>query len=76
MPTIHDFGSFKISIYFGDHNPPHFHVSAPEFAAKVRMDDLTITDGSLPPAIRRRVRRWAKSNQDVLQTAWSTYTGE
>jgi len=26
MPTLLDRRSWKITMYFGDHNPPHFHI--------------------------------------------------
>jgi len=35
MPTIKDFGGYKITLYAEDHNPPHVHVIGPDFQAKV-----------------------------------------
>ena len=76
MPTIKDFGAFKISIYFGDHNPPHFHVVSQEFAARLRIEDGEILAGELPIAVRRRVRHWATSNRKLLVAAWTKYNAE
>ena len=76
MPTIEDFGAFKITIYFGDHNPPHFHVVAADFAAQVRIDDLSILKGSLPAPVLRRVRRWAQANRALLESKWKEYCEE
>ncbi|MFQ5785515.1 MAG: DUF4160 domain-containing protein [Alphaproteobacteria bacterium] len=75
MPDIADFGAFRIKIYFGDHNPPHFHVIAPDFAARVTIDDLAIIDGSLPPGVLRRIHRWAAANTDLLTAKWREYCG-
>ncbi len=76
MPTIHDFGAFKIFIFFGDHNPPHFHVLGPGFGAKIRIADLEVTAGAMPPSIRRRALRWAAANRAILQTTWDSHAGE
>ena len=74
MPTVADFGAFKITMYFGDHNPPHFHVVSADFAAKVRIDDLTILAGSLPPNVLRRVRDWAEGNRETLEKSWQEFS--
>ena len=73
MPTIEDFGAFKISIYYADHNPPHFHVVAAEFDAKLRIDDLTIIVGELPGGVLRQVRKWAEANRELLERTWQEY---
>ncbi len=76
MPTIHNFGSFRITMYFGDPNPPHFHVAGSDISAKIRIDDLEIMAGDLPPGVRRRVMRWAAANRGNLLAAWDTHSGE
>ena len=75
MPTIKDFGAFKIRIFFGDHNPPHFHLSGPDFTARVRLDDLTVmtSNGKLPPSVRRRALRWAANNRELLEATWTEF---
>ncbi len=78
MPTVEDFGAFKIAMYFGDHNPPHFHLSGPDFTARVRIDDLTVmaVKGKLPPHIRRRALRWATDHRELLEAKWAEYSEE
>src|SRR5258708_5052664 len=55
MPTIKDFGGYKVTLYAEDHNPPHVHVIGPDFQAKVRIADSNVFAGALPP--RRGVCR-------------------
>lgn len=74
MPTIADLGAFRITMYFGDHNPPRFHVVSADFAAQVLIGDLTILNGSLPPNVLRRVREWADRNHGILEAKWREYS--
>lgn len=73
MPQIKDFGEFQIWIFFEDEPPPHFHVRGPDVSAKIRIDDLTVIAGTLPPKVRRRIRKWAPSNRDLLIEKWEEY---
>ncbi len=75
MPTIVDFGAYRIRMYFRDHNPPHFHVYGDDFAARLRIDDLTVIAGDAPAAVLRRVRRWAEENRPMLLGKWNEYSG-
>lgn len=70
MPTLKDFGSFKIRVYYGDHNPPHFHVISHDFAALVAFSDLSVIGGSAPEKVLKEAREWAKDNQTLLQQTW------
>ena len=71
MPTIANFGAYSVKIYFADHPPPHFHVVASEFGARIEIETLSTIDGRLPPAIRRRVMRWASENKALLTRRWN-----
>jgi hypothetical protein len=42
MPEISRFYGIIISMYYADHNPPHFHAMYGEFKATIRIDDLGI----------------------------------
>jgi hypothetical protein len=53
MPTIVELGSYKITIYFEDEPPPHVHVVAPDWQAKVRISDAKVFVGKIPPAHRK-----------------------
>ncbi len=70
MPTLKDFGNFKIRVYFGDHNPPHFHLVGPDFAALVAFSDLSVIGGSAPEKVLKEARKWAAENKAILQETW------
>lgn len=57
-------------MYMDDHNPPHFHALLAGQAVQVKIVDLTVLAGSLPPAALRRVLDWAADHQDFLAAAW------
>ncbi len=78
MPTIKDFGAFKITMYFGDHNPPHFHVIGSGYRASVRIADQTVisTKGKPPRRVLRLARRWAVDKRGALEAIWIDYQRE
>jgi hypothetical protein len=73
MPTVHDFGNFKVYMFFRGHNPPHFLVRGPGFEAKVTIDEPRVLAGELPLGVFRAVRRWAIANRDLLDQRWNAY---
>jgi hypothetical protein len=73
VPTIKNFGSFRISIFFEDHNPPHVHVIAPNFHALVAIANAEIIRGEIPARHRRRALRWIAQNRERLMVLWNDY---
>ena len=71
MPTIKDFGAYKITLYAEDHNPPHVHVIGPDFHAKVRIADAAVLAGVIPPRHRREALAWIAANGDALMVKWN-----
>lgn len=63
MPTIQVFKNFRICIYFGDHNPPHFHIVAKEFSTKIQISDLSVMAGSAPNRTVKQACAWAAKNR-------------
>ncbi|MDR0642778.1 MAG: DUF4160 domain-containing protein [Treponema sp.] len=51
MPELSRFLGMAISIYFDDHNPPHFHVLYNEYEALIAINDLTALKSSLPSRV-------------------------
>lgn len=49
MPSICSFYGILIQMYFGDHNPPHFHAKYGEFKASIQIDNYALLSGYLPP---------------------------
>ena len=73
MPCIAQIpGGIKIEMYPGDHPPPHFHSRHGGDVAKIRIADLTILKGSLPPATLQTVKAWVGqgNRQQALAFNW------
>lgn len=71
MPTVANFGAYSVKIYYADHPPPHFHVVAAEFGARIEIATLRMIDGRLPLSVQRRVMRWAMENRALLSRRWN-----
>jgi hypothetical protein len=71
MPRVHKIGNAKIYIYLADHNPPHFHVIAPDWSARVALSDLRIIDDNAPPSALRPFTDWAANNLETLWAVWA-----
>lgn len=73
MPTLKDFGSCLIQMYFKDHNPPHVHVVSPDETALVRIRDGVVIEGKIKPALLKRSRVWIEANRDELLKKWNAF---
>ncbi len=70
MPTIAYFYGIAISMYYSDHNPPHFHARYGRAKCIVRISDGQILAGELPPTAARLVREWALAHRAELEQNW------
>lgn len=70
MPEICRFLGIVISMYFDEHNPPHFHVRYNEYRAVVAIRTLNLLDGRLPARVRGLIEEWAEQHQQELLTMW------
>ena len=52
MPEITRFLGIVITMYFDEHDPPHFHVRYNEYRASVDIRTLNIIVGALPAKVR------------------------
>lgn len=75
MPTLFATGSFKITIYRDDHNPPHFHILSADEEAQVSIETLELLRGSIRRKTLRAALVWARDNQDVLRAQWNEFNG-
>ena len=71
MPEISRFLGITISMYFDDHNPPHFHVKYNDFRAIINIKDLLLVEGELPPRILGLVMEWAGLHKNELLDNWN-----
>lgn len=72
MPEICRFLGIVITMYFNDHNPPHFHVRYEEFRAIVGIEPLELREGKLPPRVLGLVMEWAEQHQTELMDNWTS----
>jgi hypothetical protein len=66
MPIISIFYGITVSMYFGDHAPPHVHVDYQGFEALIRISDGAILRGRLPKTAHRLVREWIALHREDL----------
>ena len=72
MPEICRFLGIVISMYFDEHNPPHFHVRYNEYRAVVAIRSLNLLEGQLPARVRGLVEEWAELHQPELLAMWNS----
>lgn len=74
MPTIYQpnrNASWKITMYLGDHQPPHFHIVASNRdEALVEIAGLTVIAGSVRSNILKAAIAWAHANKMLLAAKW------
>lgn len=70
MPTFFIVQGVKISLFFDDHNPPHFHALIAEYEAMVEIKTCKIIEGDLPNNKKKIILEWAEKNRDELQEIW------
>lgn len=76
MPTIARLRLCTILMYFGDHNPPHFHVRDRQGAeALVAIETLTVLRGAIDRRALVEALDWGARNRDALREIWRVYSG-
>ena len=71
MPTICRFNGIVITMFFNDHDPPHFHAWAAGREARFRFyRPEFITGGDLGRRQRILVEAWAELHQEELEENW------
>ena len=69
MPRISSFYGITILMFFGDHNPPHFHARYGEHHARVALSG-DILGGTMPRRAQRLIREWAAIHAAELAACW------
>lgn len=70
MPLISIFGGIRITMYFDDHNPPHFHADYSGHRAVIRILDAAVDNGALPSKQLKIVLAWCVIYQEELMEDW------
>ena len=71
MPEISRFRGIVITMYFNEHNPPHFHASYNGFEAQFDLNEGAFTKGALPSTQSRLVLAWYEMHKDELFEMWN-----
>lgn len=70
MPEISRFLGIIITMYYKDHNPPHFHVKYGDYRAIFSISDLKLMQGNLPARVISLVVEWAFIHREELMDDW------
>jgi hypothetical protein len=70
VPEICRFFGIVITMFYNDHNPPHFHARYGGQRALVTIDTLTVLEGRLAPRALGLVTEWAARHQEELREDW------
>lgn len=70
MPLISDFFGISVSMYYDDHNPPHFHADYNDKKILVDIRKGRVLKGMFPSKQLKYVLAWAEIHQDELMEDW------
>ena len=70
MPEISSFYGIVISMYPGDHNPPHFHVRYNEYRAIIEIENEIVT-GEMPNRALKFVFEWLNLHRKEMMENWN-----
>ena len=70
MPEISLFGGIRITMYYRDHSPPHFHAAYAGNEASIDIQDGCLISGALPNRQLKYVLAWAEMHKDELMQNW------
>lgn len=70
MPEISRFFGIIISMYFDEHNPPHFHAKYGKDYVVVEINSLRVIEGKVSPRILGFIMEWAFQHQKELMHDW------
>jgi hypothetical protein len=70
MPEISLFCGIRITMFYNDHNPPHFHAEYSGNKALINIQDSCVMRGSLPNRQLKFVLAWCELHKDELMQNW------
>lgn len=57
-------------MYYGDHPPPHFHITSPDGSVKMTIRGCRVLAGTLPLRTIRDAVAWASAHERALMDLW------
>ena len=70
MPEISLFRGIRITMYYEDHNPPHFHAEYAGYRCLVDIQEGCVIKGFLPSRQLKLVLAWNELHKDELMQNW------
>ena len=72
MPEISRFHGIVITMYYDDHNPPHFHARYGGEKVAIEIGSWQLLEGRLPPRALGLVIEWAARHEGELLDNWTS----
>ena len=70
MPEIALFLGIRVTMYYDDHNPPHFHAEYAGRKALIDIQEGYVIRGGLPNRQLKYVLAWTELHRDELMQNW------
>lgn len=70
MPIISSFFGILIKMYFGDHNPPHFHAEYQGERATFDFKGKLLAGRISSPTACKLIKKWAVAHELELKLNW------
>ena len=70
MPEISSFLGIRITMYYNDHNPPHFHAEYAGHRALVDIQSASIIQGAVPSPQLKLILAWCVLRREELMRNW------
>ncbi len=70
MPEISRFLGIVISMYYDEHNPPHFHARYGSYKISVQIESGMVMKGFFPKKELRAVLNWQELHKKDLMQDW------
>jgi hypothetical protein len=70
VPRISFFYGIVVTMYFYDHDPPHFHAEYAKHHAATAIGSNDVLVGSLPSRALKLVTEWASLHREELEADW------
>lgn len=70
MPEISLFYGIRVTMYYDDHNSPHFHAEYNGMKALIDIVQARVLKGALPSRQLKLILAWCVIHQDELMQNW------
>jgi hypothetical protein len=70
VPELSRFFGIVVRMFFGDHQPAHFHAAYGDHEALIVIETLAVYRGALPRRALALVLEWAALHREELRAAW------